>query len=47
MMLTAKDEDISFIRGYSKGATEYLTKPIELPVLAKVVRDLLSRMDLL
>ena len=43
MMLTAKDEDINFIQGYAKGALEYLIKPIELPVLAKVVQDLLHR----
>ena len=43
MILTAKDEDINFIRGYAKGALEYLIKPIELPVRAKVVRDLLRR----
>ncbi len=43
MMLTARDEDISYIRGYAKGAVEYLTKPIELPVLEKVVQNLLRQ----
>ena len=43
MMLTARDEDLSFIRGYARGALEYLTKPIELSVLEKVVKDLLRQ----
>ena len=43
MMLTAKDEDLSFIRGYARGALEYLTKPVEISVLEKAVRNLLQQ----
>ena len=43
MMLTAKDEDISYIISYARGALEYLVKPIELPLLERVVQNLLRR----
>jgi DNA-binding response OmpR family regulator len=43
MMLSALVESKHVLAGYSNGADEYATKPIELAVLAAKVQSLLSR----
>ena len=43
IMLTARTDDISHIRGYSKGVLEYLTKPIDLEFVPQIVNDVLVR----
>ena len=39
IMLTAKDDQLSLIRGYSKGALEYWMKPVDVRHIGRMIKD--------
>jgi diguanylate cyclase (GGDEF)-like protein len=47
LMITSLDDDDSVDRAFAAGATDYITKPINLPVLRQRVRNLVRQSHLL
>jgi diguanylate cyclase (GGDEF)-like protein len=47
LMITSLDDDDSVDRAFASGATDYITKPINLPVLRQRVRNLVRQSQLL